>query len=1062
MDKRRIDIIGRAMLCFVTALLLAYNACAEQNLALFALDEEATPWVELALAELSNEPGITLLERTEMAKLQKELALAETGEDAIALLPGLMQNVELFAVVKNRSMQAFDGTTGVRLLDVSIASPADLTEAVRQAVQKQRGFKQEKLRKLSCLPMTAANLSAEQSKRALELEELLLRRLANMPDVVLLERRHLILLLNEPNAERDKLTSQLFAGSLVIKPSIAPADEGLLLRLEFYAPNGRTLLKRQEETIRKNQELSTVGEKLMQHFSLPGFEVEDKTGEAQRFIKEAWFAVHQGIDDDALAAAASAGALDAQYEKELCRISAISAQRQLKRTYPFSKAKIRIGLLNLKTALDAAIRQRIFPVELEQAFRTLFTYSTREFHTIFAGQEEEARTLTSRGVVAYMKFLQPPPGEEPTMSIAERSSLLERQSEYLFRLGYIVQVEWDVNYFEQFSLPVLQDFIVRSNRLFTECLGEEMGKLDSSEMRKRLGGKDLFFRTISTSFIRFYPKEHAPEAQRVFERTFKLMASSCVLQYALAGRLGLLKLELGETGIDTALNRHANIDTQLDAFYADLLRYMENSLLCNSVGTLPSLVQSCISGDPKHIEQKIQLQEIAMRHFGCPNVLSEHLFYEYEKWSPETAKMVYGKLQEWQKWSMQENYRQNYVRYQEKLERRFKLKKDNGEETQPLITDLVFKHAKIPFKKQPYYWNLTFLGDEKERVILLGNKASDEEDDDVAKIQLLELNPKSGKIKTLQTYKGEFGEDCGRGLHGAMTDADYIAVAGYLMYLFPRNLSKKLRVVNLSQYGKEECHSMAVAGNRVFLSFDGKFDHPGNLVEYNLESQKSTCIASTIDRTIVWPMQGYEQPYAIAKLMSDLKNKRLLMLLHDKGKHPYKMQYIVRLWAYYWETGKWEVQSKYLPTFALPQSTSQLLDENGRFWLSSPHGLGPLNAKGEWQPLVVFDNRNRRIALKASLGAMFEGHDKVPIDYSNILPPNDAYPAFHAPHGFVMLSPKYAISDEYLLDLENMRFYRLPDKLVEPQLLAGKYLLFNTKDKSDFEDKVLVNLEACF
>ena len=93
---------------------------------------------------------------------------------------------------------------------------------------------------------------------------------------------------------------------------------------------------------------------------------------------------------------------------------------------------------------------------------------------------------------------------------------------------------------------------------------------------------------------------------------------------------------------------------------------------------------------------------------------------------------------------------------------------------------------------------------------------------------------------------------------------------------------------------------------------------------------------------------------------------------------------------------------------------------------------------------------------------MFEGHDKVPIDYSNILPPNDAYPAFHDPHGFVMLSPKYAISDEYLLDLENMRFYRLPDKLVEAQLIGGNYLFFNTQEKTGAEERMLVNLEECF
>ncbi len=1052
------NIIGKTVFCLVIALFFVYNARAEQNLALFALDDEATPWVDLALAELSNEPGIALLERMEMGKLQREMALADIGEDSFAPMPGLMQNVGLFAVAKKRFVQVFDGTTGVRLLDMPIASPAALTEAVRLAVRKQSGFKQNALKKISCLPMTAANLSAEQHKLAENIEELLLRKLANMPDVVLLERRHLILILNEPNAERDKLTSQLFAGSLVLKPSISPSDDGMRLRLEFYTPDGKVLLKRQVRTIKNNQNLPSFVDKMLKNLALPVLDKENKSGEAQNFIREAWFAVHQGIDDDALAAAASAGALDAEYEKELCRISAVSAQRLLKRSYPISKAKLRVGLVNLKTSLDAAIRQRIFPVELQQAFRTLFTYSTRDFNNIFAEQHEEARTLTSRGVAAYMKFLQPPPEEKPTMSINERISLLERQSEYWFKLAYFVQVEWDVSYWEQFSLPVLQDFISRSNRLFMDSRVQNMAKLDSSTIRRNLGPNGVTFRTISTGLIRFYPQEHSKEVQRVFERTFKVMASSCVLQYALVGRDGLLKLELGETGIISALNRHQNIDAQLDAFFTDLLRYMEKCLLCNRVGTLPSLVQSCIFGDTKHMEQKIQLQEIAMRRFGCPNVLGEDLLYGYENWSPETAKMVYGKLQEWQTWPMQEYQRQNYARHQELLERRFKLKKDNKNGAQPLIADLVFKNVKTPFKNQPHYGDLTFLGFEQEQIILLSNEISD---DDEAKILILELNPKSGKIKTRQAYKGRFGENCGQGLFGAVTDTDYIAVAGYMMHLFPRNPSQNPRVVNMSQYCKEECHSMVVAGKRVFFSFDGQFDNPGNIVEYNLESQKSKCIASTIDRTIVWPMQGYEHPYAVAKLMPDTKNKRLLMLLHDRNKHQYKMQYIVRLWAYYWETGKWEVLSEYLPTFANFQSTSQLLDENGRFWLSSAHGFGPLNTKGEWQPLVVFDNRNRRISLKVSLGAMFEGYDKVPIDYSKTLTPNDAYPVFRDPRGFQLLSSKYAISDDFLFNMETRQFYRLTEKLMNPQLVNGKYLLFNTKKKIYPEDRMLVNLDEC-
>ena len=249
---------------------------------------------------------------------------------------------------------------------------------------------------------------------------------------------------------------------------------------------------------------------------------------------------------------------------------------------------------------------------------------------------------------------------------------------------------------------------------------------------------------------------------------------------------------------------------------------------------------------------------------------------------------------------------------------------------------------------------------------------------------------------------------------------------------------------------------MVVADNRVFLSFDGEFENPGNIVEYDLKTHKSKCIASTIDRSIAWPMQGYEHPYEVAKLMPDLKNKRLLMLLHDKNKHQYKMQYTIRLWAYYWESGKWEALSNYLPT--LFQNCSQLLDSNGSFWISTQYGIGPLNKKGDWQPVVAFDNR-MRITAKTALGTMFENHDKVRIDYSKRLDPNAAYPAFHASRGFEMLSEKYAISDDYLFQMETRRFYRLPETLKNARLVNGRYLLTGTKEKYLTEDMLLIDLE---
>ena len=172
------DIIHKHVLGLAIAICLACPVIAEQAVALFSLDTESAPLVELALAELSDEPDMTLLERAEMAKIQKELSLSRF-EDGFTPLPSLMQNVGLFIVVKEKVMQAFDGTTGVRLLDVPVDSADGLAESVRQAAKKQRDFKGETLHKISCLPTVFANLSAEQRMRARKLDELMNRALSN-------------------------------------------------------------------------------------------------------------------------------------------------------------------------------------------------------------------------------------------------------------------------------------------------------------------------------------------------------------------------------------------------------------------------------------------------------------------------------------------------------------------------------------------------------------------------------------------------------------------------------------------------------------------------------------------------------------------------------------------------------------------------------------------------------------------------------------------------------------------------------------------------------------------
>ena len=1031
----------------LSALLFAFvsAACGGQRIGLFALDQESAPWTEVALAELSSEDGLAFLERERLDAVRKELSLAAVGEE-FTLSPALLQNVELFIVVRRRGLTAFDGRTGVRLLDVPVASAEEVARAVRQASAKQSSFESEGLRKVSWLPMLPANLTAEQRERAARLEALLQRGLANRPGVALLERRHLLLLLHEPQAEERQLTRALFAGAVVLKPTAAPdGDGGIRLVLEYYSPDGRKRLGSLEARLRQGQEPAAAAQEILPRLTLPALSREDRVGEARAFIYEAWFAARHALDDNAVSAAASAGALDGGYGEELCRIAATTARRALTRNYLHPAATVRAGLLDLDTALQAARRRRVFPLELRLACQELFRYPPQAFRTSFAGHEELARRLADEAIRLYLQLHVRPREEAPGMGLEARIERLEAESAALYDLGAFAQVDWDITCWERFSLPALERFLTDADRLIAEL-----------RQTRRRGGR-LQFRTISHSFVHTVPEEPSPAAREVLRRTYARMASSLVLNYAVVGRFGLLKLEMGAPTLRVARNRNRDYAAPLEAFYRDLLRLFEQDELCDRPTTLPSLVQSCIADDPDHLREKLRLQEIALRRFQCHDLLGPHLLYGHEQWTAETARLVAGKLAEWRRLRPPQEKMDAYAKYQDTLERRFRLSPPKPGQKPPLVAELSFRRCLKPLAELPFLWDPVVLGFENGRIYMMANK---DHEDDIPHVQLLEINPEDGAVRTLQQYRGELGYATREGQFGAITPKFYLVTEGKKLFAFPRDLNPKLRVVDFSQYCKETCSALAAFNDRAFLSFDGKFDHAGNVIEYNLATQKTRVVASTLDRTVKWPMQGHGHPYPVAPLQVDPRNRRLLMLLHEPNKHPHKMQFMIRLWAYDWENGKWEPRSEILPT--LQQDCPQHLDGEGRFWFATHYGFGPVNEKGIWQPLATFEKN--RLSARFPPMAMFEGHGRLRFDYSRRLAPAPEYPVFtwDGLH-FECMSDRYLLSSEYLFHIPARRFYRLPFQLRvrECRILAGRYLLAWRKDQSDTNQMLLVDLDQC-
>ena len=90
---------------------------------------------DLALAELSQDDELVFLERAEIAAIEKEINLSSVLSDFVPR-PSLMENTQLFILLKQSQLIGFDSTTGVRLKDCPIAKQQDLVNAVRDAVAK--------------------------------------------------------------------------------------------------------------------------------------------------------------------------------------------------------------------------------------------------------------------------------------------------------------------------------------------------------------------------------------------------------------------------------------------------------------------------------------------------------------------------------------------------------------------------------------------------------------------------------------------------------------------------------------------------------------------------------------------------------------------------------------------------------------------------------------------------------------------------------------------------------------------------------------------------------------
>ncbi|MDD4097775.1 MAG: hypothetical protein PHC30_03300, partial [Lentisphaeria bacterium] len=462
---------------FLLSLLLWVGQLSGQvRIALCPLDTASRNLADLALAELSADLDVICLERTEIDRLLAETRLAEHHDGDFQPDPRVMQNTELFIVLQGGELQAFDAATGVRLANRALGTAPEACRAIRQALAKRERFANQQLRKLSLMPMTPVNLTPEQEGAARKLERILSRRLGNRSDLVLLERRHLLVLLSEPGTENSNLTSRLFAGALLLKPAVHQDDpNGLRLRLQYFTPDGQTALHETSTRFPHDGDPEQHMQEFLERQPPPEITPEDKPGEARAFILEAWFALSHALPQDALSSAASAAALDPAYEKQLCRILAqVAKEYYWKNAGKAPLANIHAGAIShLQRAARLAAKHRFFPDELGAALQrygpivngAIFRLLPPETQQQWRDTVELILTTRRNTLAGHLRL-----ADLPGNAWTDRFFSLQARALYVHTMTMLCHELWDYSYWSRFVEPELDSYVRESNELLPEMV----------------------------------------------------------------------------------------------------------------------------------------------------------------------------------------------------------------------------------------------------------------------------------------------------------------------------------------------------------------------------------------------------------------------------------------------------------------------------------------------------------------------------------------------------------------------------------------------------------------
>ncbi|MEN9573840.1 MAG: hypothetical protein RL514_1695 [Verrucomicrobiota bacterium] len=303
-------------------------ASGSLKLAIVAPGAETRPVADLLTVSLSQAPGVTLLERTEIDRVWREQSLAAAGRGSLVKLGEvlgadgvLLMETNSAAGQTNLSARLVAVKTGVTLGQLAVALPlADVTEwSGRAAAQFLQWLPKAAVARQDAVPVSILNLrSALNTTRAVALERdltsLLTERLLRQREVFVLERRRM----DQLTAERElggEVESAFWSGSYLLEGVINKDGEQagrVTVHGRLIPPGGGTATQVEVEGERTElpQLVNALAGKIFTSLHRSPTDAAWGTPEeAAKYFEEARWASRWGMRPEARAAADAAWAL---------------------------------------------------------------------------------------------------------------------------------------------------------------------------------------------------------------------------------------------------------------------------------------------------------------------------------------------------------------------------------------------------------------------------------------------------------------------------------------------------------------------------------------------------------------------------------------------------------------------------------------------------------------------------------------------------------------------------------------------------------------------------------